>query len=328
MQRREFITLLSGAAAAWPLAARAQQTAMPVVGFLHILPPEDVPAAWLAGFRQGLKEAGFVQGQNVAIEFRWANGHPERLPGLAAELVDRKVAVIFAAGGNSPAKAAKAATTTIPVVFLTGGDPVKAGIIASLNRPGGNLTGVSLLGTELEAKRFGLLNEIVPGTATIGILVNPIFPDANLQVRALQEAADATKRKISIVQVNSAKEIDAAIAAFAQQGAAALQIAQAPFFTGRREQIVALAARYRLPAIYPHRGFTSIGGLISYGTDFADGFRQTGTYVGKILKGSKPGDLPVTQPTKFDFVINLKTTKALGLTVSPQLIASADEVIE
>ncbi len=286
MRRREFITLLGGAAVAWPVVARAQQSAMPVVGFLHILPPEDVPAAWLAGFRQGLKEAGFVQGQNVAIEFRWANGHPERLPGLAAELVDRKVAAIFAAGGNNPAKAAKAATTTTPIVFLTGGDPVKAGIIASLNRPGGNLTGVSLLGTELEAKRFGLLNEIVPGTATIGVLVNSIFPDANLQVRALQEAADATKRKISIVQINSEAEIDSAIAAFAQQGVAALQIAQAPFFTGRREQIVALAARYRLPAVYPHRGFTSIGGLLSYGTDFADSFRQAGAYVGKILKGS------------------------------------------
>ena len=329
MRRREFITLLGGAAVAWPVVARAQQSAMPVVGFLHILPPEDVPAAWLAGFRQGLKEAGFVQGQNVAIEFRWANGHPERLPGLAAELVDRKVAAIFAAGGNNPAKAAKAATTTTPIVFLTGGDPVKAGIIASLNRPGGNLTGVSLLGTELEAKRFGLLNEIVPGTATIGVLVNSIFPDANLQVRALQEAADATKRKISIVQINSEAEIDFAIAAFAQQGAGGILARPGPVL-------------YWLNASRSWHWRPDIGYLLSILTAALQALAASSvtaptlrTALGRQAltseKFSKVPGLATCRSRSRPSSSSSSTSRPprhFGLTLSPQLIASADEVIE
>ena len=327
MQRREFITLLGGAAT-WPVVARAQQPAMPVVGFIHILPAEYVPTSWLAALRHGLKEAGFVEGQNVAIEYRWAEGHSDRLPGLVADLVDRKVAVIFTAGGSDPAKAAKVATATIPIVFVTAGDPIRAGIVASLNRPGGNVTGVSLLGSELEAKRLGLLNEIVPGAAAIGVLVNPKFPEASLQLRELQEAAGVIKRKIYIIRVSTETEIDAALTTVTQQGAVALLVAQDPFLTSRREQLVALAAHYKLPAIYPLRDFAKIGGFVSYGTDFADGFRQAGIYGGKILKGARPADLPVMQPTKFDFVINLKTAKSLGLTVPPMLLARADEVIE
>ena len=328
MRRREFITLLGGAAVAWPLVARAQQPAMPVVGFLHILPPENIPTSWLAAFRQGLKEAGFVEGQNVTIEYRWAEGHRDRLPNLVADLIDRKVAVIFTSGGNDPPKAAKAATASIPIVFLTAGDPIRDSIVASLNRPGGNVTGVSLLGAALEAKRLGLLNEIVPGAAAIGVLVDPNFPDANLQLRELQEAAGVIKRKIYIVRASTDAEIDAAFATVVQQGVVALLVCQDPFFTGRREQLVARAAQYKLPAIYSHRDFVKIGGLVSYGTDFADGFRQAGIYAGKILKGANPADLPVMQPTKFDLVINLKTAKALGLEVPATLVARADELIE
>jgi putative ABC transport system substrate-binding protein len=326
MKRREFITLVGGAAA-WPLAARAQQPAMPVIGFLS----SASPATWtpfVAGFRKGLNEAGFIDGRNVTIEYRWAEGQYDRLPGLAADLVNRKVAVILAAGGSDPAKAAKAATAMIPIIFVSAGDPVRAGIVTSFNRPGGNVTGVSLLGAALEAKRLGLLNEITPGAASIGVLVNPNYPDADLQLRELQEAAGAIKRQIIIVRASTEAEIDAGIATVAQQGAVAILVTQDPFLNSRREQLVALAARHKLAAIYSVREVTEIGGLVSYGTHFADGFRQAGIYAGKILKGASLADLPVMQPTKFEFVINLKTAKTLGLTIPLHLQQLADEVIE
>src|SRR5271155_4998604 len=299
MRRRKFITLLGGAVV-WPLAARAQQPAMPVIGFLSSLSSNYI-ATRLAPFRQGLKEAGYNEGQNLAVEYRLAEGQSDRLPGLAADLADRKVAVIFAAGIN-PAKVAKAATAAIPIVFLSDVDPVNAGVVPSLNRPGGNITGVSLLGSALEAKRLGLLHEIVPGAAAIGVLLNPAFPDADRQLRELQDAASAIKRQIKIVRASTAAEIDSAVAAVAQRGDGALLIAQDVFFTdlSRRQQLVALVTRYRLPTMCPQREFAEAGGLVSYAPDFAEGYRQGGIYIGKILKGAKPADLPVMQPTKFD----------------------------
>jgi putative ABC transport system substrate-binding protein len=328
MQRREFITILGGAAAAWPLTARAQQPAMPVIGFLGSFSSGYAKRLVLPAVRQGLNETGYIEGQNVVIEYRSAEGHYDQLPGLAADLVGRKVAVILATGGSEPARAAKAATATIPIVFVSAADPVKAGIVASLNRPGGNVTGVSLLGSALEAKRLGLLYEIVPGAASIGVLVNPNYPDAELQLREQQEAARVIKRQINIVRASTESEIDTAIATVIQQGAGALLVAQDPFFGGRREQIVALAARYRLPAMYYQRDFAEIGGLVSYGTDFADGYRQAGIYVGKILKGTDPADLPVMQPTKFELVVNLKTAESLGLAIPESFLLRAEEVIE
>jgi putative ABC transport system substrate-binding protein len=328
MRRREFITLLGGTAATWPLAARGQQSAMPVVGILSSLSSSYI-ASRLSWFRKGLQEAGFIEGQNVAIDYRLAEGHVDRLPRLTADLIDRQIAVIFAAGID-PAKVAKAATATIPIVFLSDVDPVNAGVVTSLNRPGGNVTGVSLLGSTLESKRLGLLNEIVPGAAPIGILLNPRFPDADRELGELQDAASVIKRQIIIVRASTDSEIDTAIAAVANQGAGALLIVQDTFFTdlNPRGQLVTLASRYKLPAMCPQREFVEAGGLISYAADFANGYRQAGVYIGKILKGAKPADLPVEQPTKFDLVINLKTAKALRLTVPPTLLTSADEVIE
>jgi putative ABC transport system substrate-binding protein len=309
------------------LAARAQQAGMPVVGFLSSLSSSYI-ALRAPAFRQGLKETGYIDGQNVVIEYRLAEGQYDQLPKLAADLVLRQVNVIFAAGSSDPAKAAKTATATIPIVFLSAADPVKAGIVTSLNRPGGNVTGVSLLGSALEAKRLGLLHEIVLGAASIGVLVNPKFPDVGLQLRELQEAAGIIKRQINVVRASTEAEIDTAFATIAQQGAGALLVVQDAFLATRAEQLVALAARHKLPAIYFQRNFADIGGLVSYGTDFSDEYRQAGIYVGKILKGAKPADLPVEQPTKFELVINLKTAKTLGLEISPQLLARADEVIE
>jgi putative ABC transport system substrate-binding protein len=325
--RRQFISAMGGAAATWPLAARAGQPAVPVIGILSSLSSSNITSR-MPPFRQGLKESDYTEGQNVAMEYRVAEGQYDRLPALAADLVDRKVALIFAAGGADPAKAAKAATTTIPIVFVSAGDPFKAGIVTSLGRPAGNITGVSLLVSALEAKRLGLLHEIVPGTASIGVLANPKVTDADLELRELQEAASAINRQINIVRASTETEIDAAFATLAQQAPGALLVAADPLFTSRRDQVVALAARYKLPAIYFQREFVDNGGLISYAPDFADGYRQAGVYVGKILKGTKPADLPVMQPTKFELVINLKTAKALGLNIPSGVLAIADEVIE
>jgi putative tryptophan/tyrosine transport system substrate-binding protein len=300
---------------------------MPVVGVLSSL-SSSVIAIRAPAFRQGLKETGYIEGQNVVIEYRLAEGQYDRLPKLAAELVIRGVNVIFAVGGSDPAKAAMAVTSTIPIVFLSAADPISAGIIKSLNRPGGNVTGVSLLGSALEAKRLGLLHEIIPAAASIGVLVNPKFPDVDLQLRELQKAAGVIKQSINILRASTEAEIDRAFATIAQKGGDALLVVQDAFFDSRREQIVALEARYKLPVIYDQRESAKIGGLVSYGTDFSNEYRQAGIYVGKILKGAKPADLPVIQPTKFELVINLKTAKALGLTVPSTMLMRADEVIE
>jgi len=326
MKRRKFITLL-GAAAAWPLAARAQQPAMPVIGILSSLSLSYI-ASRMPPFRLGLKETGYIEGQNIAIEYRSTEGKVDRLPSSAADLVDRKVALIFAAGGTDPAKAAKAATATIPIVFISAADPVKAGIVTSLNQPGGNVTGVSILGSAVEAKRLGLLHEIVSGAASIGVLVNPTYPDADLELREVQEAASAINRQINIVRASTEAEIDMAFATLAQQGAGALLVAADVLFASRRDQLVALAARAMLPAIYFQREFAEVGGFVSYAPDYADGYRQAGIYVGKVLKGAKPGDLPVMQSTKFELVINLKTAKALGLAIPSAVLSIADDVIE
>ena len=326
MRRRDFIALFGGAVT-WPSAVRAQQASLPVIGSLSIGSAEPW-APLMEGFRKGLKEAGFVEGQNLRIEYRWAEGQPDRLPGLAAELIGQKVAVILANGGTVPAKVAKAATSTIPIVFISSADPLRAGIVTSLNRPGGNVTGVSMLGSTLESKRLGLLHEVVPGPLPIGVLLDPQYPDAATELGELQEAAGALKRKIIVAYAGTVPEIDAAIASLAQQGVGALLIAQDPFFGSRRPQLVGLASRYRLPAIYVEREFAKVGGLLSYGTDFAEAFHQAAIYVAKILKGANPVDLPVIQPTRFEFVINLGTARQLGLEIPATILARADEVIE
>jgi putative ABC transport system substrate-binding protein len=326
MNRRDFIIVLGGAAVAWPLAARAQQPAMPIIGFLTILSSSYI-ASRMPSFRQGLKEAGYIEGQNVAIEYRLAEGHYDRLPDLAADLVGRQVAMIVTAGID-PSKIAKAATTTLPIVFITDVDPVNAGIVASLNRPRGNITGISLLGSALEGKRLGLLNEIVSSTAPIGVLLDSGFPDANRQLRELQDSASAIKRQIIIEWVTNEPEIEAAFANIARQRAGALLVAQNASFANFMDQLAALAGRYKLPTMYTGREFAEAGGFVSYGPDFGDGYRQAGLYAAKILKGMKPADLPVAQAIKFPLVINLKTAKALGFDIPDKVLALADEVIE
>jgi putative ABC transport system substrate-binding protein len=326
MKRREFITLLGGAAVAWPVAARAQQPAMPVIGYLSARSPEDT-AHLVPAFRQGLGEGGFVEGQNVTIEYRWALGQVDRLPALAAELAGRPVAVIVTTGGESAALAAKAATSTIPIVFSMG-DPVKAGLAASYNRPGGNATGINILSDTLESKRLGLLRELVPQAVTIGFLLNPNFPSAESQSKDVQEAARAIGLQIHVLRANTDREIEAAFETIAQHRIAAVAVAASPFFDTRRDKLVALAARHSVPTIYQFREFVAAGGLVSYGIDPIDAYRQVGVYAGRILKGAKPSDLPVLQPTKFELVINLKTAKALGLDVPLHLQQLADEVIE
>ena len=326
MRRREFIIFLGGGAS-WPLAALAQQTPVRVVGFLTSL-TSAAAAPMATAFLQGVNEIGFTEGRNVAIEYRYADGHYDRLPALATDLVSRKVDVIFANGGSAPALAAKAATATIPIVFETGGDPVKAGLVASLNRPGGNLTGVTWTASALSAKRLELLHQLVPSASVIGLVVNPNYPEASIQVRDLKDAAGALGLQISVANADVESGIEAAIANLARQGVGGLLVANDPFFSSRRAQIIALATRYALPASYSLREDVVGGGLISYGTSLPEQFRQGGLYTGRILKGAAPGDLPVMQPTSFSLVINLKTAKALGLTVPQTLLATADEVIE
>jgi putative tryptophan/tyrosine transport system substrate-binding protein len=324
MRRRAVITLLGGAAA-WPVTARAQQPRMPVVGFLNGGSPDGY-AVYVTGFLQGLNERGYVEGKNVTVDYQWARGQYDHLQVMAADLVRRKVAVIAA---NTPAApVAKAATTEIPIVFVSTGDPVMIGIVTSFNRPGGNVTGVGLLGSELETKRLELLHQFIPGTTPIGVLVNPKNPAANLQLRELQTAAGVIKRQINIVHASTALDIGTNFTRAAQQGAGALLVVQDPLYNSWREQLVSLAARHKLPVMYPLREFAEIGGLVSYGHNLVDGYREMGVYAGRILKGEKPADLPVVQPIKFEFVMNLKTAKTLGLTVPPQLLATVDAVIE
>jgi putative ABC transport system substrate-binding protein len=327
VRRRDFITLLGGAAAAWPLAAGAQQPAMPVIGFLNARSPVDT-AHLLPKFHRGLAEYGFVDRHNVLVEFRWAEGQYERLPALAAEIARRPVDVIVAAGGEPAALAAKAATSTIPIVFAIGGDPVKAGLVASYSRPGGNATGINILTRSLEAKRIGLLRELVPRASMIGLLMNPGMPAADSYLADAQEAARSAGLQLMILRAGVDQEIDAAFETIARQRVPALAIVADPFFDTRRTKLVALAAQYAVPTIYQFREFVTSGGLMSYGADVPDAYRQIAVYTGRILKGAKPADLPVLQPIKFEFVINLKTAKALGLTFPPGLLAIVDEVIE
>jgi ABC-type uncharacterized transport system substrate-binding protein len=327
MKRREFITLLGGAAANWPLAARAQQPAMPVIGFLSARSPED-SVHLVEAFRRGLKEGGFVEGENAAIEFRWARGDYSRLPTLAGDLVSRQVAVIVAAGGEPSGLAAKAVTATIPIVFGIGGDPVKAGLVESFSRPGGNVTGVTLLTNLMEPKRLGLLRDLAPGVPLIGALINPNFPPAALQLQQLEEAAHAIGQRIIIGKASNDEALETAFASLVQEGAGALLVTADPYFDTQRDRIVAFAERQRLPAIYQFREYALAGGLLSYGVSITDAYRNYGVYAARILKGAKPADLPVLQPTKFETVINLRTAKALGVKISDNLLSLADEVIE
>jgi len=326
IDRRKFTGLLGGAVAAWPLVARGQQPVIPVIGFIDSSSAGQY-APFLPAFRNGLDEASFVEGRNVAIELRWAEGRYEELPALAADLVSRKVRVI-AATGITAARAAKAATTTIPIVFNTGGDPVKFGLVASLNRPGGNVTGIASLGKVLVAKQFELLHELVPKVHAFGFLVNPNNAVAELDTNDAQRAANALGQKLLVAKASNASEIDKAVAALIEQGAGALLMQVDPFLTSRRDQLVALTTRLRIPAVYYHRDFAAAGGLMSYGTSLRDALRLVGTYAGRILKGEKPADLPVQQSVKVELVINLKTARALGLEVPMSLLMRVDEVIE
>jgi putative ABC transport system substrate-binding protein len=327
IKRRDFVTLL-GSAAVWPLAARAQQAPMPVVGLLDQRSPDEL-ADRLRGFRQGLKDSGYVEGENVAIEYRWAEGQYDRLPELAAELVRRQVSVIAATGGHPAAFAAKTATTTIPVVFIASDDPVRLGLVVSLARPGGNLTGINFFSGELTAKRLELLHELVPAATRVVVLVNPANAvNVETTLREVGTAASAIGLRIQVLNASTIREINTAFATFVRQPVDAVFVGIDPFFNSRRTQLVHLATRYALPASYPARDFAEAGGLMSYGANIANAWRQVGVYAGRILKGAKPADLPVVQSSKFELVINQQAAQMLGLSVPPMLLARADEVIE
>ena len=326
MRRREFITLLGGAATAWPVGARAQQPAMPVIGLLRPTPAAGFEYI-LNAFRQGLTDAGFVEGKNVAIEYHWADNQPDRLPGLAADLVRRQVAVIVGAGGRVP-HAVKAATATTPIVFVVGADPVRTGLVASLNRPGGNITGVVFMVAALAAKLLGLLHELVPTASVVAVLRDPNYLEFEAESRDLEEAGRAVRLQILMVNAAREREFNAAFATIVQAGAGGLLIGVSPFFLSQRRQLVALAGRHALPTVYNQREYAEVGGLISYGPSQTDAYRRAGVYVGRILKGERPGDLPVELGTKFELVINLATAKAIRVEIPPALLALADEVIE
>jgi len=327
MMRREFITLLGGAAAAWPMVAQAQQAAMPVIGFLETRSPETITER-LRAFRQGLKETGYVEGENVAIDYRWAENRIDRLPELAADLVRRQVAVIAALGGPAVVLAAKAATTTIPIVFAINEDPVRLGFVASLARPGGNLTGINFLNAELGAKRLELLRELVPAAMRLAVLVNPSTGNIDVALKDVELAARAIGLQSQVFNASANREIDAAFTAFARERPDALFVAPDPFFQGRRVQLVNLASRHAIPATYSTRDYAEAGGLMSYGANISNAYRQVGSYVGRILKGAKPADVPVVQSSKFELVVNNQTARMLDLTVPPSVLAIADEVIE
>jgi putative ABC transport system substrate-binding protein len=327
MRRREFITLLGGAAAAWPLAVRGQQGAIPVIGFLHSGSRESVSQD-VPNFRQGLDETGFVEGRNVAIEYRWADGQYDRLPALAADLVRYPVAVIAACATSAPGLAAKTATSVIPIVFQTGADPVLDGLVTSMNRPGGNITGVTRLSVTLAPKRLELLHELAPRASAIGLLINPTNPRSRLVVQQMEQPARALGVSLHVLEAATEGELDSVFASLGQMGIGALLVAQEPSYFRWRERITALAARHAIPATYGQRDYAVAGGLVSYDASVSDSYRQVGVYVGRILKGVKPADLPVMQPIKFEIIINLKTAKSLGLEIPDKLLARADEVIE
>jgi putative ABC transport system substrate-binding protein len=327
VRRREFITLLGGAAA-WSFSARAQQPRVPIVGFLSVAAPTEGQEFATVAFHKGLSETGYVEGRNIAIEYRWVNNELDKLPELAADLVSRRVAVIFATGGAASANAAKAATTSIPIVFANGQDPVAMGLVVSFNRPGGNVTGVTFMASELGPKRLGLLKEVVPGAARYALLVDPNAPQTDSIVAELRAAAASVGRQIEVFDASSNRGIDAAFADLVVQGADALVVGSSALFTSRRVQLVTLAAIHRLPAIYYDRNSVQVGGLMSYGASIADAMRLGGIYVGRILKGEKPSDLPVTRAVKFELLLNLQTARSLGIEVPASLIATADEVIE
>jgi ABC-type uncharacterized transport system substrate-binding protein len=326
MRRRDFITLLGGAAVAWPLAARAQQPTMPVIGFLHTRTPEDSKPQ-VAAFRRGLSESGYTEGQSVTVEYRWGRGQYDQLPAMAAELARRPVALLVA-GSEPAALAAKAATSTIPIVFSVGTDPVKLGLVTSFNQPGGNATGMQMFTTMLEAKRLGLLHELVPQATTVGALLNPNFPSFEGQLKDVQEAARVIGVQIFVLRASDDREVEVVFETIAQQRIPALMVGADPFFDTRRDKLVALAARHAVPVMYQFREHAAAGGLMSYGIDLPDNYRHVGVYAGRVLRGTKPADLPVVQTTKFEFVINLKTAKALGVKISDNLLSLADEVIE
>lgn len=327
MRRREFITLLGGMAAAYPLAARAQQGTVPVIGFLSTRSAQEADYV-TAPFRQGLKQVGYVDGQNVAIEFRWADFHYDRLSGLAADLVQRRVAVVAAVGGIHSGLAAKAATSTIPIVIVSAGDPVAFGLVPSLSRHGSNVTGVSMITVALAPKRLELLRELVPTATVIAMLANPASPYFEPETRDVFEAARALGLQVHVLTANTERDLDVAFATLGQQRAGALLVSGDPFFDSQREKLVALAARHAVPTIYQWREFALLGGLVSYGSSITDAYREAGVYTGRILKGEKPGNLPIVQPTKLELIINLKTAKALGLTIPASLLLRADEVIQ